>query len=86
MSYWEYEITDKDFEILMLYIKTQKDMGVKVYYNEIPPEGVSDILILNSMCDWFNQREKIESWLLQNSKYEYEKIKSKFKNSDWKEY
>lgn len=27
MSYWEHEISDKDFELFTLYIKRQKELG-----------------------------------------------------------
>ena len=68
MSYWEYEITQRNFDELMFYIKTKREQhNVLIKLNTVS-EDKNDVTIC-SMMEYFRYNEKVENirdWIAQN--------------------
>ncbi len=83
MTFWEYEITDLDFSILMSYIKGKQEEGEKVYLNDFDAkEGDEKI---NSMADFQTAKPHMIEWLKVNRPDVWKEKEKNFPNGlEWK--
>lgn len=76
-SYWEYELTDRDFDELMLFIQEKKADGVIVKINSSPNE--CDIAI-NHMAAFDRLKDEMRQWLKTQRAERYQEIENKYPN------
>lgn len=83
--YWEYEITDRQFDELMFYIDAKKAIGITVKMNWPDEAGV---ITINTLCEYFDYNKSIENireWIASNHPLQAAEFNRKYPNGkEWK--
>lgn len=83
--YWEYEITDRQFDELMFYLGTKEVLGITIKMNWPEEDGVISI---NTLSDYFYYNDKIENiraWIAEHHPLQAAELNKKYpKGKEWK--
>ena len=83
--YWEYEITDREFDELFFYMEAKQalDIQIKIKYPE--EEGT---ITINTIMEYFNYNSSVENireWIKQNQPLQATEFDKKYPNGkEWK--
>ncbi|HPY42066.1 MAG TPA: hypothetical protein PLM98_16195 [Thiolinea sp.] len=83
--YWEYEITDRQFDELMFYMDAKEAVGIRVKMNCPKEDGVITINTLFEYFDYNDHTENIREWIASHHPLQSAEFNRKYpKGKEWK--
>lgn len=83
--YWEYEITDRQFDELMFYLGAKEALGIKIAINSPKEDGLITINTISEYFDYNEFTENIREWIAQHYPVQAAAFNKNYpKGKEWK--